>query len=91
MVPQASNSREAHRVRRDFAMALYTKYLRPNYSVSSAAVTPKSPRPSNALVVVSPSILSDIEAQFAKTDTPLHPLLFEGAQAEVRLIIVSPL
>lgn len=74
-------------MRRDFAAALYAKYLRPSQcavSPAAASARPKSPRPSDAPVVVSPSILSDIESQFAKKDAPLHPLLFEGAQAEVR-------
>jgi len=83
---QVCTSPEAHRVRRDFAAALYAKYLRPSQcavSPAAASARPKSPRPSDAPVVVSPSILSDIESQFAKKDAPLHPLLFEGAQAEV--------
>lgn len=45
---QACTSPEAHRVRRDFAAALYAKYLRPSQcavSPAAASVRPKSPRP----------------------------------------------
>lgn len=73
---QANTSPAAGKARRDFAQSLYAKYLKPRNDETSSHSAP-------APIVVSPSILSDIESQFAK-DQPLHPLLFEAAQSEVR-------